>query len=499
MERLYMADDLDKLEFMREPWEHQKEFLRRAIPHNNFAAFYEVGTGKTFTCINMLRYLYSKSGGILRTLILCPPIVIKNWEAEILAFSKIKKDSIVCLKGTGKQRVKMMQKVFDESFDRIVVTNYESLLMEDLHALFMQYDFDIIVSDEIHLLKNSTSKRSKQLYLLGDRCRYRYGLTGTPILNTPMDVFGIFRFLDKGERFGKNNFSFKIQYFFDKNANMPSHKHFPDWQPRPSMMQQLSERMSDITHHVKKSECLDLPPYVKKTIFVELTAEQQRLYNDMKRELIAFINEQGGLDNKAVVANLALTKALRMMQIVSGHCTTETIEGVKDTHFTKTNPKGEALEQLLTDLSPHHKIIVWGVFKADFKIIRNICEKLNIKYVEVHGDIADKKKDQNVKDFNEDDSVRVFVGHPKSGGIGINLIVSDVTIYYSRSFSLGDDLQSEARNYRGGSERHSSITRYDIVAENTIDQECVARLHQKVEIGSKILTDMAGKNEFGFK
>jgi SWI/SNF-related matrix-associated actin-dependent regulator 1 of chromatin subfamily A len=102
--------------------------------------------------------------------------------------------------------------------------------------------------------------------------------------------------------------------------------------------------------------------------------------------------------------------------------------------------------------------------------------------VECHGETPNARKFEAVERFNHDPDVKVFLGHPQSLGIGINLTAASYMIYYSRNFSLENDIQSEARNYRAGSEIHESITRYDIVAPNTIDELCLSQLGAKNEV-----------------
>lgn len=473
--------------FKTPPWGHQKLGVEKQVPYDNFGYLYEVGTGKTKTIIDVLRYRYGLNRGVMKTLIVCPPIVIQNWPNEFKIHSNVQKSDVICITGTGKQRLATFKEFANRT--RIFVTNFETLLMEDLHKEMLAYGFDVMVVDEAHYLKNPTARRSKAIYALGDKVKYRYILTGTPILNSPMDIFGIFRFLDAGETFGRNQFAFRNIYFYDKNANMKKQNYFPNWQPRSSMMQSLAEKIETITHHVKKAECLDLPPLVRKRLTVELSSEQRRLYNEMKQDLLACVEGKG-----VAVAQLALTKMLRMQQIISGHVNVERFgengETIKEIYKVKDNPRARALEETLETLTLQHKVIVWAIFKTDYDIIRDVCEKLKIESVEVHGGISQKQKDIAVNRFNTEEAVRVFIGHPQSGGIGINLVVSDITVYYSRSFNLADDIQSEARNYRGGSERHESVTRIDIVAEKTVDEMVLERLLHKQQIGDDILINL---------
>jgi Superfamily II DNA/RNA helicases, SNF2 family len=94
------------------------------------------------------------------------------------------------------------------------------------------------------------------------------------------------------------------------------------------------------------------------------------------------------------------------------------------------------------------------------------------------GDIDAEERFENIRKFQAGE-VRAIIAHPKAGGVGVNLTAASYSIHYSRSYSLTDDLQSEARNYRGGSERHKRITRIDIIAEDTIDEDISAALKSK--------------------
>lgn len=462
-------------------WGHQLEAINKAKDKNDYGLFFEMGTGKTATAINISRQKFAQHKQILKTLIVCPPIVIENWKREWGVWSKVPSERVITLRGSQTDRLKTFAKT--NSSANIYITNYEALLMKNLYEEFSKYKFELIIWDELHKLKDMKSKRTKAAIKLADDTVYRLGLTGTPVLNSPMDLFAQFRVLDKGRIFGKNFFVFRAKYFIDKNAGMPQGKYFPDWRPRTSTFDEMNKLVYTSAMRVKKADCLDLPPLIKKTIFVEMTPEMRKHYLEMKKSFITYVN------TKASVADLAITKALRLQQIVTGFMKMDDDTIVR----LKENPRKEALRELLKDLTPDHKVIVWAVFKENYKDIREVCDDEKIKYVEVHGDIGDKDKYANVDLFNTDDSVRVLLGHPGSGGIGINLVSSDVSIFYSRNFSLEQDLQAEARNYRGGSERHAKVTRIDLVTPETIDEQVLEKLSQKISIGEKILRELVNE------
>lgn len=469
-------------------WDHQKRAVEKARGQKGFALFFEMGTGKTATTIHIVRDIYNEQKRLLRTLVLCPPIVIRNWKKEFQMHSKVKPQNVVCLTGKGIKRLEKIKKTgFHEGkgLGRIYIMNYEGLVVfEDLFHMIKVWDPEIIICDESHKLKNPSSKRSKKTRELADNAFYRYLLTGTPILKSPLDLYAQYRVLDGGKTFGTNFYAFRNTYFYDKNAGMPSQKYFPNWVVREDALEKIKKKMEPTGMSVKKSECLDLPPLVRQIVHVELGKDQKKAYEEMKKNFITFVSD------KACTATLAMTKALRLQQILSGHLPVGDTEETKEIILFKENPRAEALAELLEDLTPDHKVIVWAVFREDFKVIKKVCEDLKLKYVEVHGGVVDTAKFRNVDQFNNDGDTRVFIGHPGSGGIGINLTSASYSIFYSRNFSLEQDLQAEARNYRGGSEVHEKITRIDLVAAGTIDEMILQRLKDKQSFGELILKQM---------
>lgn len=232
---------------------------------------------------------------------------------------------------------------------------------------------------------------------------------------------------------------------------------------------------------------MDLPPLVRQAVEVELSKDQSKLYEAMKKDFVAYVND------KACVAQLAITKALRLQQIVSGFVTLEGEDGGERTNVAiKDNPRALALKDLLEQITVSHKCLVWAVFRENYRAVRAVCEELGVKFVEVHGGVSGPARQEAVDAFNTDPTIKVFLGHPGSAGIGINLVAAPYSIFYSRTFSLEQDLQAEARNYRGGSEIHEKVTRYDLVAKGTIDELITKKLADKIDISDRVLKGIAG-------
>jgi SNF2 family DNA or RNA helicase len=455
---------------------HQKEAIYRAQFEKNLFMAWEPGTGKTCATIQILRQKYQDAGALRKTIILAPKVVLNNWKAEFEKFSVIPKNYIHVLTGPIKKRTEFFKSM--KAYSSIVVINYDAFQNQELCDAIKEWGPEILVCDESHYIKNYQSKRAKNIAGIADICNHKYMLTGTPILNNSMDLFMQYRVMDGGKTFGHNFFVFRAKYFHDKNAGWKSSaKHFPDWQPREGSQVTLMEAMKDNTQRVEKKDCLDLPPLVVQDIKVEMSPEQKKHYEEMKKYFITYVN------GEAAVAQLAITKALRLQQIVSGFVKTD--EG--EVHRMKKNPRLDALKELLEILTSNHKVIVWACFKENYKMISEICDGLKIEYCELHGEISDKKREQAISAFNSDPGMRVLIAHPGAGGIGINLVSATYSIYYSRGPKLGDYIQSQARNYRRGSEIHDKITRINLVANETIDELIAEALQRKVDLGNSFL------------
>jgi SNF2 family DNA or RNA helicase len=465
-------------------WQHQINAIRAAEVNNNLALFFEQGTGKTRTMIEILRRRFAKKGKIVNTLIVCPIIVMENWKREIHMFSKITEDKIYLLKGTGAQRERQLLKLCDDKLgSSIIITNYESMQMKNVLPLIHHWHPEILICDESQRLKSHESVRAKAIAGLADIASARFILTGTPVLQSPMDLYQQFRVLDCGETFGKNFFAFRGAFFVDKNAHRKgTQSYIPDWQPYPEAIDRIKGLVSTKGLRVLKKDCLDLPPFVRQTVNVDLSTEQAKAYKEMKNEYITFLKDKEN-EPRAVVAQLAVTKALRLQQIVTGFAK----DDKGDIHQLDC-PRIKVLSELLEDIAATNKVIVWACFQENYRQIREVCQKLGLDYREIHGGINHMDREEGIHAFRTNPGVRVMIANQAAGGVGINLIEAAYSIYYSKSFRLEDDLQSEARNYRGGSHIHTKITRIDIITKGTIDELVSEALANKQNIADSILS-----------
>ncbi len=473
------------MEYLIKPWAHQEKAIAKSYTEPNLALLFEMGVGKTGTAINILRGRYEYHKRVLRTLILAPLVVTRNWKDEFALHSRIDPKDILVLSGTGAKREQNLEKFLSGNPNKIVIMNYEALQNQAIYSTVYKWAPEVLICDEAHKLKDPQGKRAKLVYILSKLCPHRYILTGTPVLNSYLDVFMPYKILDGGETFGSNYYVFKDRYFKDKNApRRGTPGYFPDWVFKNEMFQEFQQRLAHRSLQAKKSECLDLPPLTKIKRFVDLSSEQARMYKSMRDEYLTYVRSLTG-NPPIVIAQLAITKALRLQQIISGFAKDE--NGI--IHDLGETPRLACLNELLEEIAVKQgsKVIVWAVFKENYRKIGQLCEKLGIKYTELHGGNSQQEKVDNMNTFRNDPDTKVIIANQNAGGVGVNLTEAAYSIYFSKNFSLEQDLQSEARNFRGGSEMHEKITRIDLIAPGTLDELVDEALRQKQNIAEAIL------------
>lgn len=479
------------LKFSRPLWKHQADALDRFAASNEVALFHEQGCGKTTTAVAWLRSKFVSKQEITKTLIICPIAVLYNWQREfdINASPQVVESILVPYmrtkrtKYTGIERATLIQ----TTQKKIVILNGESLDNQAVVTALQIFKPTNIILDESHKFKNpklTSISRLGKLLSISDYATNRMILTGTPILNSYLDLWAQYRIMDGGKTFGTNFWVFRATYFEDKNAGWSGQpKYFPNWMPKPNAHEILSKLLGAKASRLKKTECLDLPPLVHTTHYVEMSPEQSKAYYAMENELVAEV--QLG----TCAATNALSQVMRLLQILSGHLPVENeTQRAKITTYFRQNPRLEALRELVEELTGNHKVIIWATFEANYAQIRGMLRELNIPHAELVGGTKDRQGE--IDRFQLDPKCRVMLSNPQAGGTGVNLVAASYMIYFSRSYSLGDRLQSESRAHRGGSEIHEKITLIDLVVKDTLDEVVLAALLRKENFSEKVLSTL---------
>lgn len=452
-------------------FEHQEIAKKIACEQNHLGLFWEMGTGKTRTAIEIISDRFKEFKRPHKVLILCPQICVENWADEFEKWVGFTRDNMVMTLGKSAKRLEKFEE--EKQTKLIAVTNYESLRTKKFLDALMAWGPEIIVLDESHRVKNPKAAITKAVLKLSDLAEYRYALTGTVMTNSPLDLFSQALFLDKGKQFGRNFFVFRTLFMQDTNEykrGVPGY--FPNWKPRKRMFQTLTDGLSAIGTRVVKDEVLDLPPLIKQRYVVELSSKQRRYYEDMQDHAVTMLEEAES--SGAAVGPIAITQTLRMQQIVSGFVVDENKNIIEID--PKKNNRLKACKELAEDvLAQGEKVIIWTCFKYDVQLLKKEFKKYDPSII----DGSTKDKDEQLKRFRDPEGTNVIIANRKAGGIGINLVEAKYSIVYSRNHSLEDELQSEARNFRRGSECHDKIVKIDLCAKDTLDEEILKALTNK--------------------
>lgn len=468
-------------------WKHQAGAVEFSTAIPDLAIFFGMGTGKTRTVIEILRNHFNTHARYMKVLIVAPASVVPGWKKEILKYSKIEDSKIFVL--DDKKSLKDRAELYLKHKTGIFIINFEAFAFPAWASEILKDPPEVLVVDESHRIKSHDAKRTKAFIKLTHAMqklplKHRYILSGSPVLNSQLDIFTQFLVLDGGETFGTNYFAFRAQYFTPVIKKINAQKQFTEWYPKPGIDDVIKELIARKTVLAKKEECIDLPPQLYVTLDVEFGKEQRKAYDQMKRDMIAFVDEKihTGV-NEAAVAELAITKMLRLIQITSGFLKTE--EG--NAHYFKENPRADRLSDLLEDITGSEKVVVWCTFHEDYDIVLGVFKKLGIKCGEFTGRNKNTRKD-DLEAFVNDPTMRGMVASPQAGGTGVDeMKVASSAIYWSRTANLEHNEQSEARTYRGGSDIHDKVTRYDLCVQGTYEYEVLKSLKGKKELATNIL------------
>jgi SNF2 family DNA or RNA helicase len=386
-------------------------------------------------------------------LIVIPNSLFYSWGKELAQFPEI---SSVALTGTRKQRLTKLR-----GPESVFLLNYEYL--SPLRDALLRRRFRTLVFDESTMVKNPRAKRTRAATKLADHAEHVYILTGTCMANAPLDVFCQFRLL------GKDVLDDNYYRFRDTFAIINHYRGFPEVIGYRDL-DVIQDRLADFSFVRLKSECLDLPPKTFEERRVDLLSEQRKLYDQVKEELLSEFEES------PFSTPLAITKMLRLSQIIGGHLTTDDGE-------TKTFPsaKEQELVHIVEEAQPQ-KVVVWCRFRHEIRRVNTLLQQYHP--VVLHGDVSVKDRGKRIESFQENDKTRVLISQIQVGKFGLTLTAGTIAVYYSKTYSLEDYLQSQDRIHRIG--QQLPVTIINLNATGTLDVTLQTALQKKQEFSSLV-------------
>ena len=455
--------------FKTTPMQHQLEGIQYGLDHSRFLLADDQGLGKTKEVID-LAVIRKQSLGFKHCLIIaCVNSLKWNWLEEIEKHSNetgyilgqymMKRKGKLAI-GSNADKLADLNKLgtgaaIDSHY--FIITNIESLRNAEIAAKLSELCnagiINMIAADESHRCKNLETKQGQGLIQL--QPYYRVAMTGTPLLNSPLDLYSILKWLGYQPYEFK---SFKSHFcLFDEWGNVVGYKN----------INQLRAQLGAIMLRRTKGEVLDLPEKIYKNEYVELTEEQKKLYNQVIDNAIKDPEIADVVDTSCM---LAIKTRLRQ---VSG--------GIGPFNFIQNNPKLNRLEQIVEEaIYSGTKVIVYSNWIQGINPAVERLQKYNP--VVITGETADADRQAIVNKFQTDDSVKVICCTIGAAGVGLTLTAATEVVFLDEPWTNAVKEQACDRAHRIGTT--SAVTIHTIMAYGTYDEDV-----HNIVLGKKELSD----------
>ena len=464
--------------FKTKPYKHQMTALEKSWNRETYAYFMEMGTGKTKVLIDNLAMLYDK-GKVNGALIIAPKGVVGTWYNNELPThlpNHVAHVTTLWQSHITKTQREKLESLFEvEESLHILIMNVEAFSTTkgmEFANKFLSCHETLMAIDESTTIKTPTAKRTKNILKLAESAKYRRIMTGSPVTKNPLDLYTQCDFLSPWLLDFTSYYAFRNRYAEMKTLHM--HGRQIQVVNGFKNLGELSDKLKGFSYRVLKEDCLDLPDKIFIKREIQLSPDQRKLYEQMKKEAIAV------LKGKQSTTVNTLTQLMRLQQITCGHFTA-------DDGATQPIANNRITELMDVLEETEGKAIIWAHYQYDITaIIQAVVKKYGEKsIVDYYGLTPQEERQPNIKRFQDDPECRFIVGTPSTGGYGITLTAANTVIYYSNGYDLEKRLQSEDRAHRIGQKK--SVTYVDIMADDTVDEKIVKALRKKINIASEVL------------
>jgi SNF2 family DNA or RNA helicase len=528
---------------------HQQELLDRTWELPAWAVFFQTGVGKTAPTIHTAARLY-QAQRIDGAIVVAPNMVHRNWITdEIPKHSSIVWRGLDWHSSRAKAQDRVLARLLETpvgvlpwlaiTYDGLITPRGRKAVLDFL----ARFPRAFLVADEGSRIKNPEAVRTKKVAALRKLSAYVRLLNGTPTTQAPTEIYAQMKLLDDmyWVRHGIGSFtSFKSRFCVfkeirvggedDREANelkaarkrepIVPHDATPEGvaayeqldlvgilepseraalaSPSPSeappattgrtievvvgyreldklhaMIQPLSTRLT------KEQAGLNLPPKLYQRLVFDLAPEQRRVYDQLRKEYMV------ELDNGVLItAAIAMVRLLRLQQVACGYLPNPDDPDGEPILVPKgENPRLAAFMDWLEDIGSQ-QAIVWCRFTRDVDLI--IRELGPPRCARFDGEVNEKGKAQALDLFTSGKR-QICVAKASSMGMGLTLVNSAISFYYSNTFSLLERLQSEDRQHRPG--QHNPVTYVDLVADGTVDSLILKSLRESNEVASRVVGD----------
>lgn len=444
----------------------------KTLNYNGFGGILadDMGLGKTLQVIvfllseflerrnTVIENIAVKETGKLQrnTLIIAPASLVYNWSNEIQRFAPELTAKMVT--GTAAERRQILAEADSED---ILLTSYD-LLKRDISE-YEGYKFRCEIIDEAQYIKNANTQAAKAVKEV--QADFRLALTGTPVENRLSELWSIFDYLMPGFLYSYKKFREEVEIPAVQNSDEDAMKRLQKM-IRPFVLRRL-----------KKEVLTDLPDKLEENMFVQLTGEQQKLYDAHVKRMMLMLDKQSEEEFKTSKITI-LTELTKLRQIC---CDPSLIFADYKADSAKVDM---CLNMISNAVESGHKILLFSQFTTMLDHLAKRLEEEKISYYMLTGSTGKEKRAQMVENFNTDDT-QVFCISLKAGGTGLNLTAADIVIHFDPWWNLAVQNQATDRAHRIGQKNVVNV--YKLIVKDTIEENILKLQEKKRELADQIL------------
>lgn len=447
----------------------------------------DLGLGKTVEAIALdlfnrreARQQGSRPG---KTLVVAPLSVLGSWRSHL---EKYTSHDVHVLNPKRRDLFLKETTGWGQGF---YICHWEALRLKDMETL-KKVNWFHIIADEAHRAKNRKAQQTRALKRL--RAQYRTALTGTPAHNLPHDLWSILNWLFP--KYYTSYWRFYEQYV-DYQIIQPQGYKKPVGVKNELQLQK--EMAPFFLRRLKQDVLKDLPDKYYTQLWVDLTPQQRKAYDEMKKHMVAWLDAKSEEELESpMVASVIVSQLTRLQQFAVAYMEQVGTVIKKDKEgkelppmpkYTMSEPstKLDVLMDIIED-NPDEQIVVFSQFKQIITLLARRLEKKGITYGLLTGDVKSEDRERAIDAF-QDGKLRVFAGTIAAGGVGITLTAASTVVFLDRAWSPSDNRQAEDRLHRIG--QANAVQVIDIIARSTVDLGRRQKLIQKAGWIQKILGD----------
>jgi SWI/SNF-related matrix-associated actin-dependent regulator of chromatin subfamily A-like protein 1 len=340
----------------------------------------------------------------------------------------------------------------------------------------------LLICDESHYAKNDDAQRTMAARQLAQGIKYRYLLTGTPIVNRPMELPSQLDILDRLADFG-GSWKFKQRYCGAKQIPIGRGRSAWDFSGAANLTE-LNDRLRAACYirRTKEQVLTELPPKTYETLSLDLTNRAE--YVKAEKNLIGYVKEvafmaekerleaEGDPDAEAKAKEHADDKATKAARA-------QILTGIGILRKLCAHGKVAAIKQWVADFMEGEEKLV--IFAHHVEVQKELLAALaTYGAVSVAGSDSGQTRSQNVARFQGDAEVRIIVCSLEAAAEGITLTASSTVLFVEQPWTPGKKLQAEDRCHRIG--QKDNVTIYDTIAPQSFDEDLQALLREKSEV-----------------